>query len=440
MTAYLAMRSAQQLRILSILGIVAVSVILLWKFPITFGLDIQGGSRLVFQAQSTAHVKVSDESMSGLIGKIRDRVDALGVAEPLIQQKGNDQVVVELPGVHDPERAVRVVGDTALLEFIEAEFAPSGLSNVSSARVAEVYGRGTKIISHEGATLVLKQTVLTGADLKGAWQDIDEYGRLAVKVEFTTAASKKFEEITARNIDRPIVIMLDNKIVSAPTVRTAIAGGVAQISGKFTPEEIKDFVAKLRAGALPVPVKLVEQRTVGPTLGRDSVDRSRLAGILGFVLILAFMVLYYRLPGFVSVIALCIYVLLVGACMGVLHVALTLPGMAGFLLSIGMAIDANIIIFERLKEELREKKPIEVGVEESFKRAFTAILDSNVTTIMGAGALFFVGTGSIRGFSVTLTIGILCSMFTAIVLTHQMMKIVVDEKIIPDSNSPLVYK
>ena len=430
----------RQIRFLAIIAIIGASAFILWKFPINLGLDIQGGSRLVFQAQKTEKFAINDESMSGLIARIRSRVDALGVGEPLIQRKGSDQVVVELPGIHDPDRAVRVVGDTALLEFIEAEEAPVGLEGTSRARIESVYGKGVVIVNHEGRTLVLKGAVLTGADLKGAWQDLDELGKLAVKVEFEPSAAKTFEEVTARNINRPIVIMLDKKIISAPNVRTAIAGGVAQITGRFSPEEIKDFVAKLRAGALPIPVKLVEQRTVGPTLGRDSVDKSKMAGILGFILILVFMVMYYRLPGFVAVIALCLYILMVGSAMALLGATLTLPGIAGFLLSIGMAVDANIIIFERLKEELRAKKPLEVGVEESFKRAFSAILDSNVTTMMAAGVLFFVGTGAIRGFATILTIGILSSMFTAVVLTHLMMKIVVDEKIIPDASSKLVYK
>lgn len=442
-------KNINQLRFLIILAVVGVSIYVLMKLPINLGLDLQGGTRMVLEGQETEKIKISDDAMAGVVAVIRNRIDALGVTEPSIQRKGRDQVIVELPGVKDPERAIKIIGDTALLEFIEAEWSPGDVRSISAEKIKEFYGPEARLdfvremrngrVERE-QPIILKKTVLTGAELKGAWPGLDQYGNPVVDIEFNAEGARVFAEVTARSVSKPIAIVLDKKIISAPNVREPIPSGKAQISGDFGAEEVQDLVIKLKAGALPIPVKLVETRVVGPSLGKDSIDKSKVAGIIGFAIIVAFMILYYRLPGFLADIALGIYIVIVLAGLSLLHATLTLPGIAGFLLSIGMAVDANVIIFERLKEELRLGKTVKMSFDTAFKRAFAAILDSNVTTIIAAATLFFVGTGTIKGFSVTLTVGILASMFTALTLTHMMMNMIVDAKIVVKPESRLLYK
>lgn len=442
-------KNVNQLRILIILIIIGVCFYILRQLPINLGLDLQGGTRLVLEGQSTAKIKVTDDAMAGAVAVIRNRIDALGVSEPIIQRKGKDQIVVELPGVKDPDRAIKLIGDTALLEFVEAEWSPADETRLTPEKVKAYYGeeayldkvelkRDGQVVSRR--PIVLKKTVITGSLLKGAWPGVDEYGNPVVDIEFNSKGASKFGEVTSRSVGRPLAILLDKKIISAPNVREPIPSGKAQISGDFTIAEVQDLVIKLKAGALPIPVKAVETRIVGPTLGKDSIDKSKVAGIIGFVIIAAFMVLYYRLPGFLADIALGIYILIVMAALALLHATLTLPGIAGLLLSIGMAVDANIIIFERLKEELRSKKTIRLAIDTSFQRALTAILDANITTIIAAGTLIFIGTGTIKGFAVTLSVGIVASMFTAIVITRMLLNIVVEAKILADAKSKMVYR
>ncbi|OGC11649.1 protein-export membrane protein SecD [candidate division WOR-1 bacterium RIFOXYA12_FULL_52_29] len=442
-------KNINQLRILLILGIFVASVFVLIKFPINLGLDLQGGTRLVYEGEDTEKVKVSDDSMAGVAAVIRNRIDGLGVSEPTIQRKGVNQVIVELPGIKDPERAIALIGDTALLEFVEAEWLPGDARGASPEKVKEFYGADARIDSvkdmRDGRVeserpIVLKKTVLTGADLKGAFPSFDQYGNPVVDIEFNDKGAQIFAEVTGRSVNKPLAIILDKRIISAPNVREPIPSGRAQISGSFKAEDVRDMVIKLKAGSLPIPVKMVETRIVGPSLGKDSIDRSTIAGILGFVFIIIFMIVYYRLPGFIAILSLGIYVPLTLAVLALFHTTLTLPGIAGFLLSIGMAVDANVIIFERLKEELRLGKTVKASFSASFDRAFSAILDSNVTTIIGALTLFFVGTGTIRGFAVTLAIGIVISMFTALTLTRMMLNLLVDAKIVTDPKSKMLYK
>lgn len=442
-------KNINQLRILAILAIVGFSVYVVMKLPITLGLDLQGGTRLVLEAQPTKKVPLSSDAMAGAVAVIRNRIDALGVTEPIIQRKGKDQIVVELPGVKDPERAIKIIGDTALLEFVEAEWAPADESKLTPEKVKEFYGseayldkvktiRNGQVVGER--PIILKRVALTGGLLKGAFPGVDEYGNPVVDIEFNSEGANLFATVTARSVGKPLAILLDKKVISAPNVREPIPSGRAQISGDFSIEEVQDFVIKLKAGALPIAVVPIETRIVGPTLGKDSIDKSKVAGFIGFAIIAAFMVLYYRLPGFLADVALGIYITIVLAVLALLNATLTLPGIAGLLLSIGMAVDANIIIFERLKEELRLKKTIKLSIDTSFKRAFTAILDSNVTTIIAAATLFFVGTGTIKGFAVTLSVGIAASMFTAIVITRMLMSMLVDSKILANNESKLVYK
>jgi len=443
------MKNINQLRILGILVLIGIAIFVIINMPITLGLDLQGGTRLVLQGEPTKDYKVNDDAMAGVVAVIRGRVDALGVTEPTIQRKGRNQVIVELPGVKDPERAINIIGDTALLEFVEAEWAPAGEDVLTPDKLKEFYGddakldivksfRDGKLIQEK--PIILKDTLLTGADLKGAWPGVDQYGNPVVDIEFNSEGAKVFANVTARRVGKPIAILLDGKIISAPNVREPIPSGKAQISGDFSIEEVQDLVIKLKAGALPIPVKIVENRIVGPTLGRDSIDKSKVAGLIGLAFVVAYMIMFYRLPGFLADVALTIYIVLVFGGLSIIHATLTLPGIAGFLLSIGMAVDANVIIFERLKEEARQKKTIKLCIETSFERAFTAILDSNVTTIIAALTLFWLGTGTIKGFAVTLSVGIVASMFTAIVITRMMLNMMVDGGILKSPETKLIYK
>ncbi len=442
-------KNINQFRLLILIAIVGLSIYIIHQFPINLGLDLQGGTRLVFEGQDTEKVKVSDDSMSGVVAVIRGRIDALGVTEPIIQRKGKAQVIVELPGIKDPNRAIGLIGSTAQLEFAEAEWAPGDETTLTPEKVKEFYGpdaylakvsetRGGVVVSER--PIIIKKTALTGADLRMAYPQVDEYGNPSVGFEMNPEGAKAFAEVTSRSIGKPIAIILDKKIISAPNVKTPITEGKGIITGNFSPEEVKDFVIKLKAGALPLPIKIVETRIVGPTLGQDSIHRSFLAGIIGFIIIITFMVVYYRLPGFIADVALLIYSVMTIAILCLIHATLTLPGIAGFLLSIGIAVDANVIIFERLKEELRLGKTVKSAIEAAFDRAFSAILDSNVTTVIAAVTLFLVGTGTIKGFAVTLTVGIVVSLLTAILITRMMLDMLVDGKILTTPDSKLLYK
>jgi preprotein translocase subunit SecD len=443
------LKNISQLRFLIIISLIVGSLVVLVNLPLTLGLDLQGGTRLVLEAYDTAAIKVSDDSVAGVVAVIRNRIDALGVTEPTIQRKGRNQVIVELPGIKDPDRAIKVIGDTAQLEFVEAEWSPGDEKVLTDKKIKEFYGkdarldkvkeyRGNEVVSER--PIILKSIALTGTDLKGAWPGIDGYGNPVVDIEFNSKGAGLFANVTSRNVGKPLAILLDNKIISAPNVREPISGGRAQISGNFSIEEVQDLIVKLKAGALPIPVRIIENRIIGPTLGKDSIDKSKFAGMVGIAFIIFFMIAYYRYPGFIANIALVIYCLLTVATLALLRTTLTLPGIAGFLLSIGMAVDANVIIFERLKEELQLGKTVTLAIETSFKRAFSAILDSNITTLIAAATLFYLGTGSIKGFAVTLSVGIIASMFTSLTITHMMLNMSTDAKILNRPDSKLLYK
>jgi len=371
------------------------------------GLDLQGGTHLVYEADTT---NIQSGDIAAALDSTRDnierRVNLLGVSESLVQtsQVGDKhRLIVELPGVRDVQTAIATIGQTAQLDFreptvatpsSEADFAPTGL---------------------------------TGADLKLAQVQFNTGNQVnaspVVGLEFSSEGAKKFAEITKRNLGKPLAIFLDNApIMTPPIVETEITDGKAIISGTYTLDEAKQLVVQLNAGALPVPIKIVEQRNVGATLGAESVAKSLFAGLVGFFFTLLFLVTKYGFKGFLASIALVVYVLLSLAFFKLIPITLTLAGIAGFILSVGMAVDANILIFERINEELAWGRPRRAALELGFRRAWTSVRDSNVSSLLTAGILFWIGTGPVRGFALTLIVGIAVSLFTSVVITRSLMR------------------
>ncbi|MBC7082171.1 MAG: protein translocase subunit SecD [Firmicutes bacterium] len=385
------MRPGTLWRLVGIAILAVVCALAIYKLPMNLGLDLRGGTRMVLEARDTDTVKADEDAVVRAKEVIERRVNQLGVAEPVIYRQGAKRIVVELAGVKDPQRAKEIIGRTAQLEFKDDQ------GNV----------------------------IMTGNDLKNATAGPDEYGRPAVHFELTAEGARKFEKATRENIGRPISIYLDQELLSAPVVQSVIKDK-GQITGIGSMERAKDLSMMLRAGALPVPLDLLHSEVLEPILGKESIDQSKVAAIIGAGLVVLFMLAIYRLPGTMADIALGMYALIVLAVLAAIHAVLTLPGIAGLILSVGMAVDANVIIFERIKEEMRGGKRLRAAIEAGFTRAFGCILDSNVTTLITAGVLYIYGTGAVRGFAVTLGLGILASMFTAIVVTRILITAVVD--------------
>ena len=389
------------------------------KYDLSLGLDLSGGSHLVFEADTTNLDATKKEiAIKSLRNVIEKRVNLFGVSESNVQTssfEGKDRIIVELPGVNDPKEATALIGQTAQLLFAEVIEVPGEKGGTPSSQIVP--------------------TELTGADLKSASTVFDQNtGKPSVSIEFTEEGAKKFEDITSKNIGKPLAIILDNDIVSAPVVNEKIVGGVAQISGSFTVEEANKLEVQLNAGALPVPVKLVEEKTVGATLGADSVNKSIKAGLIGLTMVMLFMILVYGKYGFVADIGLLIFGVITLAVYKLVPVTLTLPGIAGFLLSVGMAVDSNILIFERLKEEIKVRT-LSSALEISFGRAWDSIRDANVATLVTAFILanpldwsFLHVSGPVRGFAITLALGIGISLFTGIVVTRNLLRLFVREE------------
>ena len=397
--------------------------------PTQLGLDLQGGMHLILQAKPNNSQPLTRDALLGSLEVIRNRVDALGLTEPSIRIKGKDQISVELAGIKDPEEAKELIGDTALLEFMTAEWAPQGIENLSEKKQKLLIGekgylsylieKDPKGVVTNKRAIILKQVALSGDDLKLATAGTDEFGNPLVQLDFSSKGAKKFYKTTAQNINKPIAILLDKTIISAPNVREAIGGGKAQISGNFSTKEVSTLVIKLNAGALPIPVEIISERQVGPTLGKDSIEKSKTAFIIGLALICIFMIFCYRGPGILATISLLCYIIFSFSLFKLINATLTLPGIAGFILTMGMAVDANVIIFERIKEELaKNTKSLQASILSGFKRAYITILDANITTLIAAVVLFWLGSGTIKGFAITLSIGIIISMFSAITISQ----------------------
>ncbi|OGD85761.1 protein-export membrane protein SecD, partial [Candidatus Curtissbacteria bacterium RBG_16_39_7] len=374
------------------------------------GLDLQGGAHLVLLADmKDITPEDRDNALDAAEQVIERRVNLFGVTEPVIQTAkvgGDYRVIVELPGVTDVSQALNLIGKTAQLDFREPiEASPSATLAAFEQN--------------------FKKTDLTGKDLRRAQLSFSqETGEPQVSLEFNSDGAKKFEEITTKNVQKQVAIFLDDEIISAPTVQEKITGGNAVITGQFTTSEAKNLAIQLNAGALPIPIKVIEQRNVGPTLGAASIEKSFIAGGIGFLIIVLFMIANYGFNGFLADFALLIYTAIVFAIFKTLPVTLTLAGIAGFILSIGMAVDANILIFERIREEIRWGKEKEAAIDLGFNRAWSSIRDSNISSLITCAILFWMGIGIIRGFALTLAIGILVSMFSAVTVTRTFLKVI----------------
>ncbi|MEW6333341.1 MAG: protein translocase subunit SecD [Thermodesulfobacteriota bacterium] len=356
---------------------------------------------------------------------IRNRVDQFGITEPEIIPQGIDRIIVQLPGIKDTARAKSLIGRTALLEFKlvddEHSLDEALKGNIPEGSIVAYETRTDRTSGRRSQTPILlkSRSLLTGDALESAKVQIgDRFGEPHVSIKFNSQGAKDFDRITGENVKKRLAIILDGMVHSAPVIQERISGGQAQITGAFTMEEATDLAIVLRAGALPAPVVILEERTVGPSLGQDSIDKGTWASIIAGILILVFMVLYYRLTGLIADLALAMNMLLLLGIMAAFKATLTLPGIAGIVLTMGMAVDANVLINERIREELRLGKTPRAAIEAGYAKAFLTIFDSNVTTLVAALFLFGFGTGPVKGFAVTLTIGIVVSLFTAVFMTR----------------------
>jgi SecD/SecF fusion protein len=421
-------------KIVLILGVVGLCTY--YTFPldkrINLGLDLQGGMHLLLKVD-TSHLEGAAklDACDRAVEVIRNRVDEFGVRETSIQKQGEDEIVVQLPGVTDRERAIDLIGKTAMLEFKVVSNDPEKLKSAIAGTVPEGFELKNTLDENE-PLLLEKQAVLVGDSLTNASVRFDQsqFNEPIVSLKFNAAGAKKFAEVTAANVGKRLAIVLDGKVQSAPRIREAIPSGEAVITGRFDAQAAQDLALILRVGALPAPMHIEEERTVGPLLGQDSINKGVKAALIGCALVFIFMAGYYLLAGLISDIALLLNLIMILGGLGLLPLlfpgvsaTLTLPGIAGIALSLGMAVDANVLINERIREEILSGKSLRTAIGLGYDRAFSAIFDSNLTTLIAAFLLFQFGTGPIRGFAVTLTIGLIASMFTAIVATRTIFEV-----------------
>ncbi len=389
------------------------------------GLEVvdQGEGRLLVRYTDAAQRERADQALAQSIEIVRRRVDEFGTAEPTIQRQGDDRILVQLPGVDDPERVKQLIGRTARMSFhLVDDRYPPGSQMPSAAPPGSMFAvlQDERTTGGQPVTYVLQRRVLVSGDMLVDAQPTYSEGQPVVSFRFNSLGARRFAQVTQQNVGRPFAIVLDDRIISAPVIREPILGGSGIITGGFTTEEARDLAVLLRAGALPAPMTILEERTVGPDLGADSVAAGEIAVMIGAVLVLLFMFLVYSTFGLFANLALVLnLVILVGA-MSILQATLTLPGIAGIILTLGMAVDANVLIFERIREELNSGRTMLSAIDAGYQRAFTTILDANLTTLIAAILLFEFGSGPVRGFAVTLAIGLMTSMFTAILVTRFM--------------------
>ncbi len=409
-------------------------------FPTFFEMEQAGSeNRLVYELREGEIKRIKDSAINQALETIRNRIDQFGVTEPLIQRQGLKQIVVQLPGIKEPKRAKDLIKETALLEFKMLDESsklalelPQRIPRGKEGEILKQYQSQIpegdeilfeKVVDEEGGRefripyLVKKRVMLAGDVLSDARVSIGQFNEPYVSVSFDAKGAREFERITAEHVKKRMAIVLDNTVYSAPVIQERISGGRAQITGAFTMQEANDLAIVLRAGALPAPLKIIQDLTVGPSLGRDSIEKGLQSTVVAGILVVLFMVIYYRLSGVIADFALALnLVCLIGALAG-LNATLTLPGIAGIILTIGMGVDSNVLIFERIREELRQGKPVRLAVDSGYDKALLTIIDSHVTTLITGLALFLFGTGPIKGFAVTLCLGIAINLFTALVGT-----------------------
>jgi preprotein translocase subunit SecD len=419
---------------------------------INLGLDLQGGMYMVLEPdyqelERRTGATLTQEELRDAIRRVieilRNRIDKFGVSEPSITTQGEDRIVVELPGSKDPDRAKNVVMGRGLLEFfLVNEEASASLrrdmfdteGNLIDASIipddSSLYYLWVKnkydVLERQRAVVLENEVLLDGSSIKRAGVQTDQFGKPEVVFSLSTEGAKQFLRITEANVGRRLAIVLDGKILSMPLIRERIPGGQVRITGDFTMKDAQDQALVLRAGAFPVPLQIAEERTVGPSLGRDSIQAGIKAAIIGSIVVVLFMLIYYKLSGLIADIALGLNMFFLLGALAWLNFTLTLPGIAGMILTIGMAVDANVIIFERIKEEIRNGKTVTASIQSGYAKAFRTILDSNITTLIATFVLSQFGSGPIKGFAVTLSIGIVINMFTAIFVTRLVFDIGVD--------------
>ncbi len=420
-----------------------------FAFPLSntnLGLDLQGGLSVILEAQDTARNPRTEDGMTQAVEIIQNRVNGLGVAEPEIQRQGEWKISVQLPGVDNPEEAMQVIGQTAVLEFyhVEEQFGTPYATQEEALAAAGVESAADlpadKTIVRwgpEGGSqaeqwyVIDTPPLLTGSMLEGAQTGFDQFNQPKVDMQFNDEGAQVFEDVTTKlsetaqitGEDQRLAIVLDDNVESAPRVLEPIAGGNAEITGDFTQDEVKSLALVLQTGALPVELLPVSQNSIGATLGQAALNQALLAGAIGLLLIIVFMVAYYRLLGVVASVALIIYSVLFLGILNAIGVTMTLPGIAGMILTLGMAVDANVLIFARMRDEVAAGKTIGPATSAGFKKAFRAVFDCNMTTILTAIILFWAATGAIKGFALTLGIGVALSMFTAVVVTRSMLSL-----------------
>ncbi|MCZ2127339.1 MAG: protein translocase subunit SecD [Anaerolineales bacterium] len=412
---------------------------------VKLGLDLRGGVQTLLEADVPADSVVKAEDMAIAKSILENRANGLGVSEVVMQVAGDRRIVAEFPGVTNSEDVVASLKQTALLEFVDMGDSPlpegtviktdfaTGSEAPQSEPTAAPATDDSAVPESDAAPAPADKvyhTVMTGTDLNTASVGRDSAGQYVINFELTTNGTRIFGDYTAKNIGKYLAIVLDKTVISSPVINQAITGGQGSISGSYTAESANAFVVQLRSGALPIPIKVVESRTVGPTLGEESVRKSVLAGVIGLIVVILFMALNYRMPGVIAAAALIIYSLISLMLFKLIPVVLTLPGIAGFILSIGMAVDANVLIFERLKEELRAGRNLRQAIDLAWSRAWPSIRDSNSSTLITCVILFIFGNtfgaSMVKGFSITLALGVLVSLFTAIIVTRTFLHAVLD--------------